>query len=69
MREQKQIERDHDLRKAQIDKFFTDLKKKVETENKEKASAQEDMEQRAMLKERARRAVRNVAIVEDHCTE
>ena len=67
--EAKEIERDHQHRKAQIDNFFENLKKKVETESKEKAEAKADQESREYLKDKARRHAKNVAIIANHCTD
>jgi len=50
MRDERQIEEEHNTRKAQIDNFFSNLRKKVEKENTEK-SAEKDKEK---LKERVR---------------
>lgn len=49
--------------------FFKNLKKKVETESKIKAQAYEDFEQKAMLKDKARKYAQTFALIENHCTE
>jgi hypothetical protein len=40
----------------------------VATENKEKEIAKIDLEQKKMLKDKARKYVQNVALIENHCT-
>ena len=41
-RDERQIEQEHDLRKAQIDNFFENLKKKVDNEKSQRAIDEED---------------------------
>lgn len=54
--EERELERDHELRKNQIDQFFTNLKSKVEIENSIK---QTELEKR-QLKEKVREQVMHV---------
>lgn len=48
------IEEEHNQRKAQIDNFFDNLKRRVETEKTEKAQTDQDNQEKQDLKERVR---------------
>ena len=67
-RAQKAIEKEHEARKAQIDGFFQNLRQKVASEATEKEQARVDEELKTQLKEKARKHVQNVALLENHCT-
>lgn len=62
------IEDQHNERKAQIDNFFDNLRRKVETEKTQKEQDAEENKQKTELKDRVRQHQRRIAEERKHTT-